>query len=150
MPDKTKSKKRNTKVKPKNVWKVAELKAKNPHITVREIRSKTWLAHETIQKATEELKHNWSKDEAIRYIVDESRKRIERAQKIFNRYLDEVEEKSKLDRWDISLTKDIVKDDLTRVTIFWWSVTDDEGGLKDLSSATTREIEERIKKALWS
>lgn len=134
-----------TKVKPKNVAKVAELKAKNPHLTVREIRSKTWMAHSTIIKATEELEHNWHKDDTIAYIVGKSKDRIKRSQRIFDRYLDEVEEKDKLDRADISLTKDIVKDDMARVTIFGGDVTDDEWWLIDWINAPLEDLLKKIK-----
>lgn len=135
-----------TKVKPKNVAKVAELKAKNPHLTQREIAEKTWIARNTIIKAEKELSQNWTKDPTILYIVDESKNRIKRVQKIFNRYLDEVEEKEKLDRADISLAKDIVKDDMARVTIFGGDVTDDQWGLIDWVNAPLEDLLKLIKK----
>ena len=43
-----------SKVKDKNVWKVAKEVIKNPNITRREIQAKTWLHPLTIQKAKEE------------------------------------------------------------------------------------------------
>lgn len=137
-----------TKVKAKNVWKIAELKAKNPHLNQRELAEQAWIARNTVIKAEKELSQNWSKDDTIRYIIDESKNRIKRVQRIFNRYLDEVEEKEKLDRADISLTKDIVKDDMARVAVFGWEVTDDEWGLRDLTWASMKQLEENIKKLL--
>lgn len=115
-----------TKVKAKNVWKVAKIKAVNPNATYREIQKKTWLSQATISKANEDLKQNWSKDETIAYIVGSAKNRIKRVSKLFDRYVDEIEEKDKLERADIALAKEIVKDDLQRTTIFWWNVTDDE------------------------
>jgi hypothetical protein len=117
-------------------------------LTQRELAEKTWIARNTIIKAEKELSQNWTKDDTIRFIVDESKKRIHRVQRIFNRYLDEVEEKEKLDRADISLAKDIVKDDMARVTVFGWELTNDEWGLRDLTSASMKELEENIKKLL--
>ncbi len=137
-----------TKVKAKNVWKIAELKAKNPHLNQRELAEQAWIARNTVIKAEKELSKNRSKDDTIRYIIDESKNRIKRVQRIFNRYLDEVEEKEKLDRADISLTKDIVKDDMARVAVFGWEVTDDEWGLRDLTWASMKQLEENIKKLL--
>lgn len=48
-----------TKVKARNVWKVAEIKVKDPNATYRDIQKKTWLAPSTISKATEELIRSW-------------------------------------------------------------------------------------------
>lgn len=137
-----------TKVKQKNVWKVAEIKAKNPHLTQREIAKQAWIARNTVIKAEWELSQNWTKDDTIRYIVDESKKRIQRSQRIFNRYLDEVEEKEKLERWDIILVKDITKDDMARVTVFGGELPDEQWWLKDLATATMKEIENKLKHLL--
>lgn len=116
-----------TKVKARNVWKVAELKAKDPNITYIEIQKKTWLAHATISKATQELKKNWSKDETIAYIVTSAKNRIKRVSALFDRYVEQIEIKKELDNRDVALAKDIVKDDMARVTVLWWDLTKDDG-----------------------
>jgi hypothetical protein len=36
---------------------------------------------------------------------------------IFDRYIDQIEKEEKLENKDISLAKDIVKDDMARVTV---------------------------------
>jgi len=134
-----------SKVKDKNVWKVAKEVIKNPNITRREIQAKTWLHPLTIQKAKEELNQNGTKDPTIAYIVNKSKERIQRAQRIFDRYLDEVEEKEKLERADTNLVKDIVKDDLARVTVLWGNVTDDNGWLmKDKEWRDNASVEELL------
>lgn len=122
--------------KRKNVWKVAEVLAKNPNKTEREIAKEVWISNWTAHNARKELEQTWAKDETIAYIVHSSKERIKRAVAIFDKYLDQVEEKDKLDRADIALTKDIVKDDMARVNVFGWDVTDDEGWLKAIQDIT--------------
>ena len=134
-----------SKVIDKNVWKVAKEVIKNPNITRREIQAKTWLHPLTIQKAKEELNQNGTKDPTIAYIVDKSKDRIKRAQRIFDRYLDEVEEKEKLERADTTLVKDIIKDDLARVTVLGGNVTDEQGGLtKDKERWDNASVEDLL------
>mgnify|MGYP006323516773 CR=1 FL=1 len=85
-----------------------------------------------MNRAKQELEQSGAKDPTIAYIVGRSKERIKTAQAIFDRYL-----------------KDIVKDDLARVTVLWWTITDEEWWLKDLTNASIKEIEERIKHLLW-
>lgn len=113
-----------TKVKRKNVGAVAIVLAKDPNATQREIMDKTKLAPATVVKAKQELNQNWTKDETITYIVDKSKQRIKKVQELFDRYVNEVTEKEKLEKNDVALVKDIVKDDLQRVTVFGGDVTD--------------------------
>lgn len=115
--------------KRRNVGKVAEVLAKNPQATVREIAQDIGLSKSATHRATQEVGQSGTKDETIAYIVGSSKNRIKKAQEIFDRYITEVEEKEKLERSDVTLVKDIVKDDLARVTVFWWDVTDDNWGL---------------------
>lgn len=119
-----------TKVKPKNVWKVAEVLAENPHATYREIEKITELAPATVQKAKNELKQNWSKDETIMYIVWSAKDRLKRISVVFDKYVEQVEKKKKLENKDVALAKDIAKDDLQRITVLWWDATDENGALK--------------------
>lgn len=115
-----------TKVKAKNVWKVAEIKVKNPNATYREIQKKTWLSPSTISKATDELKQNWTKDETIAYIVGSAKNRLKRIADIKDRYIDEVEEKEELDNRDVDLITRIGKEDMSQITVLWWDITDKE------------------------
>jgi len=115
----------------KNTAKVAEILVKNPHKTDREIEKEIWIGKSTVNRAREELGQNGTKDPTIAYIVTSARERIKRVSGIFDKYIDQIEEKDKLERADISLAKDIVKDDMARVTVLWWNATDDEWGLKD-------------------
>lgn len=118
--------------KKKNVGKVAEQLAKNPHATEREIAKIVWVSNWTAHNAKKELEQTWAKDETIQYIVWASKARIQRVQWIFDRYIDEVESKDELKRSDVTIIKDIAKDDMQRVTVFGWDVTDEKGWLKDI------------------
>lgn len=139
-----------TKVKPKNVWKVAKAIIKNPQLTVREISDKTDLAPNTVLKATKALRQNWHKDSTIMYIVWAAKKRISRASEIFDRFLDEVEAKKELNRADIREVTNIVKDDMARVNIFGWSITDDNWWLRySITEEQKRAIEERLIIDMW-
>lgn len=135
--------------KRKNVGKVAEALIKNPNKTVREISNETDLWLWTVQRAKEELEKTGTKDETIAYIVCKSKERIKTAQAIFDRYLNESSQKEVLENKDIVLVKDIVKDDLARVTVLWWTITDEEWWLRDMTNVSMKEIEERIKHLLW-
>lgn len=130
-----------TKVKAKNVWMVAEIKAENPHATYREIQEKTWLSHATISKAKTELKQSWRKDATIQYIIKSSKERIKRIQDVLDRFVDESLEKEKLSRSDTALIKDIAKDDLQRVTVFGGDVTDEEWGFVLLDSEQQKALD---------
>lgn len=122
-----------TKVKNKNVWKVAEVLADDPNATIRQIAEEAWLAKNTVLKGKKELRQNWDKDPIIQYIVKSSKERIKRAQLLFDRFIDEAECKDKLDRKDASLVKEIIKDDMQRVTVFGGNVTDEWWWLNKVS-----------------
>lgn len=131
--------------KRKNVGKVAEVLIKNPNKTVREIAKETDLSIGAVHNSKKEVEQSWTKDPTIAYIVDKSKDRIKRAQRIFDRYLDEVEEKEKLERADTTLVKDIIKDDLARVTVLGGNVTDGSGGLtKDKERWDNASVEDLL------
>lgn len=124
MDNKVENKKKPRTDKRKNVWKVAEVLAKNPNKTIREIAEETNLSIGAVHSSKVEVEKNWTKDETITYIVDKSKQRIKKVQELFDRYVNEVTEKEKLEKNDVALVKDIVKDDLQRVTVFGGNVTD--------------------------
>lgn len=128
-----------TKVKAKNVWKVAEVLVSDPNATQREIAKKTGIARNTVIKAKEELSQNWTKDPTIAYIVGSSKGRLQRSQGIFDRWLDQIEEQDKIATKDIVVVKDIANDDMKRVTVFGGSVTDDNWGLNNV--ITPKQLE---------
>ena len=131
--------------KRKNVGKVAEVLIKNPNKTVREIAKETDLSIGAVHNSKKEVEQSWTKDPTIAYIVDKSKDRIKRAQRIFDRYLDEVEEKEKLERADTTLVKDIIKDDLARVTVLGGNVTDESWWLtKDKERRDNASVEDLL------
>lgn len=134
-----------TKVKHTNVWKVAEVKIRNPNATQRQIAKEAWIARNTVIKAEKELSQNWTKDPTIAYIVDKSKERIKTAQAIFDRYIQESSQKETLEYKDVTLVKDIVKDDLWRVTVLWGNVTDESGWLtKDKERRDNASVEDLL------
>ena len=120
--------------KRKNVWKVAKVLAVKPNATVREIARETNMWTSTAHRAKEELEKTGTKDPTINYIVGASKARLEKIQWVMDRFIDETVSKKKLTRLDTSLIKEIAKDDLQRITVLWWTVTDDDGGLKQIVS----------------
>lgn len=138
-----------SKVKAVNIWKVAEVKANNPHATYAEIEEETGLAPATIYKATQELKQNWSKDETIAYIVGSSKRNLKNiskaneamTKKLLEEYLDfDWEEYIVKEDKDIKelihlLNKisTISNDDLKRITVLWWDLTNEKWWFKSIS-----------------
>lgn len=139
-----------TKVKARNVWKVAVELIIDPNATQRELSKKTGIARNTVMKAQKELSQNWAKDETIAYIVGSSKNRLKKVQAYFDRYLDESLEKQSLDINDAKVIKDIAKDDLQRVTVLWGNITDEFWGLKDLTEMSIQQLEEQRRLLLWN
>ena len=123
----------------KNVWKVAEVLAKNPNKTVRELAKDTKIWKSTTARAVKELGQTGTKDPTIAYIVGSSKNRLKKVQSFFDRLLDESLEKEKIALDDAKVIKDIAKDDLARITVLWWDVTDDQGWLK-IAEMSTDEL----------
>lgn len=113
-----------------NVWKVAEVLAENPNKTIREIAEETDLSVGAAYSSKKEVEKTWTKDPTIAYIVGWAKERLKRIDKILNRFIDESESKEELNRLDTMLIKDIARDDLQRITVLWWDVTDDKWWLK--------------------
>lgn len=131
--------------KRKNVGKVAEALIKNPNKTVREIAKETDLSIGAVHNSKKEVEQSWTKDPTIAYIVDKSKERIKTAQAIFDRYIQESANKETLEKWDITLVKDIVKDDLARVTVLGGNVTDEQGWLtKDKERRDNASVEDLL------
>lgn len=131
--------------KRKNVGKVAEVLIKNPNKTVREIAKETDLSIGAVHNSKKEVEQSWTKDPTIAYIVDKSKERIKTAQAIFDRYIQESANKETLEKWDITLVKDIVKDDLARVTVLGGNVTDEQGWLtKDKERRDNASVEDLL------
>lgn len=125
--------------KRKNIWKVAEILAKNPNKTEKEIAKEASIWWWTVNRAKKELEKTGAKDPTIAYIVGSSKNRLKKVQQFFDRYLDESLEKQKIDLNDAKVIKDIAKDDMARITVLWWDITDDQWGLK-IAEMSTDEL----------
>jgi len=125
-----KQRKDTTKVKPKNVWKVAEILIENPNATQREIAKKAKLAQNTVIKAKEELSQNWTKDKEIAYIVSSAKLRLQRISNIKDRYIDQLELSDDLWTKEVDLANKLWQEDIKLVTVLWWDVTDKDWWLK--------------------
>lgn len=120
-----------TKVKPKNIWKVVKVLVKNPNATQREIAKKAWLAQNTVIKAKEELSQNWVKDPVIAYIVGSAKNRLQRISNIKDRYIDQLELTEELGTKEVDLANKLSQEDVKLVTVLWWDVTDKDWWLKN-------------------
>lgn len=119
--------------KKRNVWKVAKELVKNPHATEREIAEKTWLWCWTVNRAKKELVQNGAKDTTIQYIVTKAKENLNLAQQIQRKYLEQVNaKKRKLAPSEINEVSKISKDEMQRVTVLGWDITDEWWGLKIL------------------
>lgn len=115
------------------IGKVAEEIAINPNQTVRQLAKKTWLGIATISRNNKTLEQTGTKDETIAYIVGKSKDRMKKVQAYFDRYLEESIAKDTLDNDNTKIIATIAKDDLARITVLGGSITDDDGGLKEIN-----------------
>lgn len=122
------------------IGKVAEVVAENPNQTVREIAKKAGLGASTVSRNTRELAQIGTKDETISFIVGKSRERMKKAQAYFDRYLQEAIEQDKLGNDQTKIIKDIIKDDLARITVLGGNITDEEGGLKHIENMKDEDL----------
>lgn len=121
-----------TKVKARNVWKVAEIKVKDPNATYRDIQKKTWLSPSTISKATEELKQNWTKDTTISYIVGSAKIRLQRISLLKDRYVDQLDIAEEIGNREIDMANKLWQEDMKLVTVLWGDITKPDWWLKEV------------------
>ena len=122
------------------IGKVAEVVAENPNQTVREIAKKAGLGIATVSRNTRELEQTGTKDPTIAYIVGSSKERLKKVQAYFDRYLDESLSKEKLGNDETKIITNIVKDDLARITVLGGTITDEEGGLKQIENMKDEDL----------
>lgn len=144
-----KDKKKPRTDKRRNVGKVAEALAENPNKTVREVAKETNMSTGAVHNSMVELEQSWTKDATIAYIVNSAKDRIKNISKVLDhktkKILDKVDADEEIDNKDIYLLKDIAKDDLSRVTVLWWNVTDDNWWLqKDKERWDNASVEELL------
>jgi len=125
--------------KAKNIWKVAEVIAENPHATIRDIAKEADIWIWTVHRAKTELEQTGTKDETIAYIVWSSKRNLKNiskaneamTKKLLKEYLD-----SDWEEYTVKEDKDVKElihllnkisaisnDDLKRITVLWWDLT---------------------------
>lgn len=138
-----------TKVKARNVWKVAEIKAKDPNATYRDIQNKTWLSPSTISKATEELKQNWSKDETIAYIVGSAKTRLQRISALKDRYVDQLDLTEEIGNREIDMANKLWQEDMKLVTVLWGDITKPDWWLKEVIDDDKLKAIQSLANSFW-
>lgn len=109
--------------------------AKNPLSTVREIAEETWVSKSTVANyINEDLDKLGQKDKNIIIITDTDKRIIEKSQIIIEQAIDKHIEKSEASGW-LSLQEALqaswlAKESTARYTIFRWTATDEQWGLK--------------------
>ncbi len=106
--------------------KVAKDVLLNPLKTQRERAEDLWLWKTTIQEHLQEVKT--TKDDRIINITDTDLNIVEKGQKEIDRRLSESEELGKMRTVEIS---QVLKESTARYSLFRWSATDEQWGLKE-------------------
>lgn len=107
-----------------NIAKVARVILNNPLLTRDEVAEEAWVWTWTASRALSELDENGRKDERIVWLTDEDFNLMKKIQQEKFKRLQEPEKinDNDLDKWENTATK--------RFTLFRWSATDSEWGLK--------------------
>ena len=106
--------------------KVAKDVLLNPLKTQRDRALDLWIWKTTVQEHLQEVKT--TKDDRILFITDTDLNIVEKGQKEIDRRLSESEELGKMRTVEIS---QVLKESTARYSLFRWSATDKEWGLKD-------------------
>ena len=121
--------------KKKNIDKVAASLAKNPLQTEREIAEKTGLGNGTVNRAKKKLEQNGAKDHRIVHLTNDDFNIILKINEIKKKRLMNSPDKinnSDVDLWQRTAEK--------RYQIFRGEITDEQGGLKDISNLSIDEL----------
>ncbi len=115
----------------KNIAKIAKARLEHPTDTTREIEEKTWIDHSTVSRIDKQLQQIATKDDRILWITDTDLSIVTIGQQEIERRLNDKEELEKMRTVEIS---QVIKESTTRYTIFRWSATDEQWGLKQIES----------------
>lgn len=126
-----------------NTKKVAVAVAKNPTWTLREIAEEAGVSHQTVDNKLWQLwqvKEKWLED-----LLSDDIEIVKLSTKEIKRRLEDVEELKEIKITEIS---NVAKESTARYMAFRWELTDKQGWLKDLATATMKEIENKLKDLL--
>lgn len=112
----------------KNIAKVVKARIENPTDTTREIEDITWIDHTTISRIDKQLQQIATKDDRILWLTDKDFELMKQIQEVKFKRLQEDEQinNNDLDKWENTAVK--------RYSLFRWSATDKDGGLKWIES----------------
>lgn len=112
--------------KARNKAKVIKAKLNNPLKTEREIAKETKVSKTTVNRISQELGQNGTKDDRILWICDKDLEIVKLGQEIIMQKLKDKKTIAKLKPHEIS---QVIAENTRRYTLFRGNVTDDKGGL---------------------
>ena len=114
--------------KKKNISKVAKVALNNPLSTRDDIAKLAWVSQWTASNVLAQLDETWRKDDRIIWITDKDLK-------IVRLWLDEIErrlsDREELEKMRTSEISQVIRENTARYTLFRWTATDENGGLKE-------------------
>ena len=117
--------------RPKNIEKVSRERLLNPLATTREIEEITWVDHSTVSRIDWQLQQTATKDGRIISITDTDLNIVEKGQKEIDRRMSDSDELGKMRTVELS---QVLKESTARYSLFRWSATDKDWGLKGIES----------------
>lgn len=131
-------------IKRRNIGKIAEYLMENPQATIPEIWRGVGLSVWCVHLNLQELEKFWTKDGVIVFVVNKAKKNLWLAQKLQRRFLDQLDAKTDPDRpekeWkpaekitnqEIREVSHISNDEIKRIAVLWWTITDENWWLKE-------------------
>jgi len=113
--------------KKKNIDKVATSLLKSPLQSQREVAEDTWISKSAVNRNIKEMGQNGTKDDRVVNLTDKDFNCIALWVAEIERRLQDVEELKKMRTPEIS---SVIKENTARYTLFRWTATDEEWGLK--------------------
>lgn len=117
--------------KAKSISEVKKILVTDPLATDREIAQETWLWKSTVNRAIQEMGQIGAKDENIIKITDLDLSIVTIGQREIERRLNDKEEVEKMRTVEIS---QVIKESTARYSLFRWSATDKDWGLKGIEN----------------
>lgn len=114
--------------KAKNIAKVAKLALENPLASQREIAEETGLSVWNVNDKLNKLEQEGKKDDRIIWITDKDLSILTIGQREIERRLNDKDEVEKMRTVEIS---QVIKESTARYSLFRWSATDNDWGLKE-------------------
>ena len=114
--------------KRENISKVAKAVLENPLASQRDIANETGLSVGNVNDKLNKLEQEGKKDDRIIWITDTDLSILTIGQREIERRLNDREEVEKMRTVEIS---QVIKESTARYSLFRWSATDEQWGLKE-------------------